>query len=59
MNTVKYNPELDKSNVPNKPKAHMVSKTPTNKGYKIKLGQKPKPDGGGRRKLLMPNVDIL
>ena len=61
MNTVRYNPELDKSNVPNKPVAHMVSKVPTNKGYKIKLGQKPiknKPDGG-RRNLLMPNVDIV
>ena len=42
MNTVKYDPKLDKSNVPNKPPAQMVSKIPTNKGYTIKLGQKPK-----------------
>ena len=42
MNTVKYDPKLDKSNVPNKPQTHMVSKNPTNEGYTIKLGKKPK-----------------
>lgn len=42
MGAIRYDPKLDKSNIKNKPVAQMVSKIPTNKGYTIKLGQKPK-----------------
>ena len=42
MGAIRYDPKLDKSNIKNKPVAHMVSQKITNKGYTIKLGQKPK-----------------